>query len=78
MKFRDLIESKTFKIGDNVKLLPFIKGKTQPKTREGKVISINDTKEYPIKVRFSDGSFGTYQVNGSIEPDSQQVLFLDN
>jgi len=67
-----------FKVGDKVKICPFLKGKTRPKSEEAIVVSLNDSEKYPLLIKYSTGFYGTYQLSGSCEPGSHQVVFLDN
>lgn len=77
MTIRQILESIDFKVGDKVKTKPIKKGRRSPLGREGVVVSITNDKDYPIKVKFEDGSFGTYKASGAKEDNSRQVLFLD-
>lgn len=70
--------TKAFKVGDKVKVCPFLRGRTQPKSEEAIVTSINNSEKYPLLIKYSTGYYGTYQLSGSVEIGSRQVIFLDN
>jgi hypothetical protein len=73
-----LLEVKGFKVGDNVKTIPFLRGKFHPsKGRNGVVKNIKSPKSTPatpIQVEFDDGEFAYFTPLGTVEFSDKVVL----